>query len=133
MPLDLRTDSSLPAFSRGSLDDNPGDGSPESGAPQGQANAFLTWQPESIVDEPDRWGVVISVVDGAPQSKATVDVTPRRLQKFTLRPGDRVKWTNTGRGSGAQQGEAIADQWGLVTLPDVQVTRPGNRLLVVRN
>ena len=37
-PLDLRVDQSLPAFTRGTLDDDPGTGTPESGAPTGQAN-----------------------------------------------------------------------------------------------
>ena len=44
-PLDLRTDQSLPAFTRGTLDDDPGNGTAESGAATGQANAYLSLGP----------------------------------------------------------------------------------------
>ena len=132
MPLDLRTDQSLPAFTNGSLDNDPGTGAANSGAPAGQANRFLTWRTDRITDEPDRWSIEISLVQAAPRQTATVDVTPRRLQRFRLKPGDRVEWTNTIGGTVAQRGEAVADQWGLITLPQVQVSRGGSRIAVVR-
>lgn len=132
MPLDLRVDQSLPAFTRGSLDDDPGTGAADAGAPQGQANRYLTWRPDTIVDEPTRWSVEISIVDRAPRQKATVDVTPRRLQRFRLRAGDRVAWTNVSGRDVVQSGEVVADQWGLITLPQVEVSRGGNRIVVSR-
>ena len=122
----------LPAFTRCTLDDDPGDGTASSGAPQGQANAFLFWRTETIQDEPNRWSVVIALSEKSPKPAAVVDVTPRRLQQLKLKPGDRVVWTNSAGNAVAQRGEAVADQWGLVTLPQVQVTSDGNRLVVTR-
>jgi len=132
MPLDLRIDQSLPAFTRSTLDDDPGDGTPDSGAPAGQANLHLTWRPDSIVDEADRWSVEIALADSAPRSDATVDVTPRRLQRFTVTPGEVLSWTTTRGRDVVQEGEVTADQWGLITLPQVIVTRGGTRVTVAR-
>ena len=94
-PLDLRTDQSLPAFSHCSLDDDPGSGAPDDGAPSGQSNVFLTWNTRTIVDEAALWSVSIALTDRTPHPTATVDITPRRLQRFKLAPGDKVLWTNT--------------------------------------
>jgi pimeloyl-ACP methyl ester carboxylesterase len=132
MPIDLTTDQSLPAFSRSTLDDDPGDGSPDSGAPAGQINRFLTWDTDSIVDEAGRWSIEISVIDNGPASEASVDVTPRRLQQLRVTPGDVFAWTNTRGRQVVQQGEVVADEWGLVTVPQVRVTRGGNRLSINR-
>jgi len=71
--------------------------------------------------------VEIGVINSAPQAKATVDVTPRRLQQFKLRPGDRVAWTLSG-----QSGEAVADQWGLVTVPRLEISRSLSTLTLTR-
>ena len=131
MPLDLRTDQSLPAFTRGTLDDDPGNGAADSGALEGHVNAYVTWKPESILDEPNRWSVEIGLIEESPKASAAVDVTPRRLQRFRLKPGDRVEWVNA-VGSAPQQGAVVADQWGLITLPQVQITRGGSRLTVTR-
>ena len=134
MPLDLRSNQTIPAFTGSSLDDNPGDGSAESGAPTGQMNAHFTWNTTDVVDEVDEWSMTIGLFPTAPQPRATVDVTPRRTQKFTLQPGERVAWTNTSLGGPriAQSGEATADQWGLVTLTAVQTTTGKTRIRVRR-
>jgi pimeloyl-ACP methyl ester carboxylesterase len=131
-PLDIRIDQSLPAFTRCSLDDDPGNGTVESGAASGQINRFLTWRTDSIVDEPARWSMVVALLPISPRPTATVDVTPRRLQQFKLHPGDRVVWTNSVGGSVVQRGDAIADKWGLVTLPQVEISRGGNRIALIR-
>ena len=74
----------------------------------------------------------ISVVEGAPKPEAAADVTPRRLQRFKLKPGDRVAWTGSVGNSIVQQGELVADQWGLVTLPQVQIKPGGTRITLTR-
>jgi S-formylglutathione hydrolase FrmB len=132
-PLDLRVDQSLPAFTRGSLDDAPGDGDPSTGARAGQINAALAWTPSSIRDEQDEWSITLRLAQGAAVQSGTADVTPRRLQRFKLRAGDRVRWTNQVNGREVQTGEVVADQWGLVTLPQVQIDRSGSRLIVRRS
>ena len=82
MPMDLRTDQSQPAFTRCSLDDDPGDGEPQEGAPQGQSNQYLFWETADVVDTPDRWEMTVGLIDRAPQDSCTVDITPRRVQRF---------------------------------------------------
>jgi hypothetical protein len=134
MPLDLRTDQTIPAFTRSSLDDNPGDGSPESGAPTGQINAHFLWDTKDVVDEPGEWSLTIGLFPTAPEPRATVNVTPRRTQKFKIQAGGRVTWTNTSVSGAriAQSGEATADQWGLVTLEGVTTTTGKTRIRIRR-
>jgi hypothetical protein len=119
MPLELRTNRSLPAFTRGSLDDDPGDGGAGSGAPRGQANLHLYWDPRTIVDTSDRWEVTIGVMKGAPSASARADVTPRRCQAFKPTPGEIVRWSNSQGGRVIEKGEVKVDEYGLVTIPGV--------------
>ncbi len=134
LPIDVRTDQSLPAFTRCSLDDNPGNGTPEDGDPDGQVNSYLSWETKDIVDEPDRWAMTVGLIAKAPQDACTVDVTPRRRQHFQTKPGDRVRWTSTPLAGGQrpQAGEATADRWGIVTLGKVVVGKGKTRLTLSR-
>jgi pimeloyl-ACP methyl ester carboxylesterase len=131
-PLDLKIDQSLPAFTKGSLDNALGDGEPSTGDPGGQINQALAWSPESIRDEKDRWTIVLRLTEGAPVSVATADVTPRRLQQFKVRTGERVQWTNEIGGRVVQSGDVDVDQWGLILLPQVQIAKNGSRVTVRR-
>jgi hypothetical protein len=130
MPLDLRTDQSLPAFSRCRLDDAPGDGGASSGDPVGQVNLFLLWDTKDIVDESGLWEITVRLADVAPAGATEVDVTPRRLQRFRVAPGESVSWSNTEGRRVVQEGRVVADEWGLVTLPQVTVTKTGNRIRI---
>src|SRR4029078_94687 len=126
-----RLDRTLPAFTRCSLDDNPGDGDPEVRARDGQSNLYLTWDTasESAVDEVGRWSLLLKLNKQAPKDACTVDVTPRRCLQFRAREGRKVRWRSAAAdGAEVQSGEVEADQWGLVTAPAVQVTKGGNRL-----
>ena len=131
MPIDLRTDQSLPALARCSLDDRPGNGRPDDGDPKGQVNLYLYWQTHDLVDRPDRWEITLGLIAKAPKDECTVDVTPRRLQQFKPGAGQTVRWTNTALGGPPiQQGEAKADRLGLVTLEKVRVGKGKNRILI---
>lgn len=66
MPIDIRVNQSLPAFTRCSLDDDPGNGVPTSGAPAGQINGYLYWETGDIVDLPDRWEMTLGLTPQAP-------------------------------------------------------------------
>ncbi len=154
-PIDFRTDQSLPAFTSCSLDDDMGTAAklPEpkpfkhpwgevvkdiyDGAPEGGVNVHLRWQTDDVVDEPGRWEMTVFLAErkrGAPGEECTVDVTPRRLQKLKIKPGQTFTWTNTSveDGKEVQQDTAVADKWGLVTLRKVKVTKAKNRLRLVR-
>jgi pimeloyl-ACP methyl ester carboxylesterase len=134
MPMDLRIDQSLPAFTACSLDDDPGNGDPNDGDPAGQANLYLYWETDDIVDQSDTWEMTVGLVDKAPQDGCTVDMTPRRLQRFQPRPGERLQWKNSSLGDGGeiQTGQATVDQHGLITLEKVNVTKGKNRIRVCR-
>lgn len=134
LPIDVRTDQTLPALSACSLDDRPGGGDPADGDPKGQVNLYLFWETRDIVDRADRWEMTLGLIDKAPKDACTVDVTPRRCQQFKLKPGQRVKWTVAppGEGTTAQSGEAAADRWGLVTLRGVRVGKGKSRVRIER-
>jgi len=130
LPIDIRLDQSLPAFTHCSLDDAPGSGDPKDGDPKGQVNLYLYWETKDIVDEAGKWEITVGLVAKAPKDDCTVDITPRRLQAFKLKPGDKVKWTSTPLGGGAaQSGEAAADKCGLITLEKVTVGKGKNRIV----
>lgn len=127
--LDIRRDRSLPAFTRGSLDDDPGNGDPADGAPQGHINVYLRWEPDTIVDRADRWEMSLYLVSGAPQESCTAHITPRRVQAFRPAPGTQIAWRNLTRGGELLQAGTVAvDRWGLITVPTVRILKRGSRL-----
>lgn len=112
--LDLRylyrfsSDLSWPAFSRCSKNDDAGDGTAASGDSVGTINGYMDWVPD-VVDSATRWEVTLTTralttrwgLLPAPES-LTVDVTPRRVQRFRPPPGAPVDWTATRLADGAQ-------------------------------
>ena len=135
LPIDVRVDQSLPAFSRCSLDDDPGDGEPARGAAEGQVNLYLFWETKDLIDSQDRWEATLGLVEKAPSERCEVDVTPRRVRFFKPRNGERVSWTAADLESGTilKKGTARADRFGLVTAKGVPVTKRKVRLLLRRN
>jgi pimeloyl-ACP methyl ester carboxylesterase len=134
MPIAIRTNQSLPAFTHCSLDNNPGNGDPETGDAAGQINFYLYWDTESIVDRADRWEMTVGLIDQAPQDDATVDMTPRRRQQFKAQPGERLMWTNVSLGTKKtlQSGTIVVDKKGLVTLEKVLIGKKKNRITITK-
>lgn len=146
MPMDLRTDQSLPAFTHCSLDDDPGTGKklnrPQpfrnaegrqledlfDGDPEGQVNRYLYWRTEDLVDKSRRWEITVGLWKNAPRPSCTVDLTPRRLQAFKVKPGDVVLWKNTEGEKVIQSDKVQADEHGLVTLEGLKVSKQNNRI-----
>ncbi|MEN6641554.1 MAG: prolyl oligopeptidase family serine peptidase [Armatimonadia bacterium] len=121
------------AFSNSSLDDDPGNGDAANGTPVGYMNRGLWW--EEPVDEAGRYEVVVKWTLEAEKLPVTVDVTPRRLQAFRLKPGETVTARNIAVGTGAEvQKETLkVDEDGLLTFKGFKVTAPeGNRLVLSR-
>ncbi len=104
---------SYPAFSRSSIDQNPGDGDPKTGDLEGGINLGFRWA--DVVDEETRWTVTLS--NTLATADMTVDVTPRRCQSFKPRPGSSWKW----KSSLGDSGTVKADAAGLVTVPRVKL------------
>ena len=133
--MEPRTDESQPAFTACSLDDQPGNGDPGNGDPQGQVNLYLFWETGDVVDQVDGWAMTVGLVDKAPQNRCTVNITPRRLQRFQSHGGAGFHWTNTTLGSDKpiQSGEVVPDDCRLLTLPQVIVTKQKNRIAIHRD
>lgn len=132
MPIDIRVNQSLPAFTRCSLDDVPGSGDPADGAPQGQVNGYLYWETADIVDNADRWEITVGLTESAPQADCTVDITARRLQAFKPVNGWPVTWENRDLATGAliASGTLRSDANGLLTLPQITVSKDRNRIIL---
>jgi hypothetical protein len=130
----MKLESAMPAFSNCSLDNNPGNGDPADGDFVGQINGYLLWDDGDCADQPHRWEMTVWVVKGCPDDRCTVDVTPRHCKAFKPKPAERFKWTNTSiaENNTIDSGDVAADKFGLVTLPQVTVTKGRNRLAIER-
>jgi hypothetical protein len=89
---------SYPAFANCSLNENYGLGSKLSGEAFGTVNGAMDWS-DNIIDDSEKWQIdfFIHNIQGLTLLKvypdsATVDITPRRLQHFTIPVGARVTW-----------------------------------------
>jgi hypothetical protein len=104
---------SYPALGNSSLDNKMGNGDAKDGDVEGGINLGFRWN--SVGDEVDRWSVRLA--NELVKDEMTVDVTPRRCQKFQAKPGERFKFTTSTGG----EGEVTADKAGLLTLERVKI------------
>ena len=128
-------DKPVPAFSNCSLDGNPGNGDPSDGDPAGTINGYLLWDPATSVDKADAWEMAVRLAASAPKAECTVDITPRHCTAFKPKAGQEFTWTNSplakeGVDAKPLSGTVTADQWGLVTLKQIAVTKAGNRIVI---
>lgn len=130
----IRLHQSLPAFSRCSLDHSPGDGDHADAEKGGGINLYQLWEPETLVDEPARWEITLSLRDDCPYPECTTDLTPRRCQKFRARAGDTFRWSAASPDDAkpAQSGTATADRWGLVTIEGLRLSKAKLRVKLER-
>jgi len=124
--LTVRRDRPIPVFTRCSSDyqgGRNGDG--------GQTNYGVWWDDGSIIDEPGKFEILLT-------GNVVVDVTPRRMRNFRLEPGEKVDYkvvpmpSRPRRTDTPQSGQAVADENGLVTIPQVKV-RAKSRLTITRS
>lgn len=112
-PQHISTNLSLPAFRNCSLDNNFGTGkkltTPKEfvnkqgkvlqdiydGESEGQINKFLRWS--VLEDNQSTYSIELKVCADSKYDKCTVDMTPRRIQKFSLTRGETLKWENIDR------------------------------------
>ena len=107
---------SYPAFGNSSLNSNLGTGDKLDGDLVGGINLGFGWK--EVTDEEGQWSIAMS--NDLAERAMTVDVTPRRCQKFKPPPGTKCTWTTSTGGSGA----VTVDRWGLVTIAKVAI-EPG--------
>ena len=145
----IRRNQSVPAFGNCTLDDNPGNGDLRNGLIfDTQINGYLSWDSETIVDEPNRWEMTVILDPSAPLGECRVDLTPRKCQKFKPAPGTKLKWTCTtvppaiktkdksperppaGRVLGAAAVQA--DKHGLVTIRQMPILKGRQRVVIAK-
>ena len=118
---------SFPVFSNCSDNRNPGNGERKDGDITGWFNRGLDWQ--DLVDTPNEYALTVVADYPGLQLPLTVDVTPRRVQQFKVKPGDKVM-VHIGD---APPAEARADEAGLVTIRGVKVAdENGTRVRLTR-
>ena len=101
----------------------------------GGYNRHLDWSASwrdwdgAPIDEPLRWQMSLRTTN---RSTQTVDVTPRRTQRFCVLPGRSYTWENrkAGGGSVVARGTTKTDAHGLLTVKGVTVTPSGNQLRI---
>jgi len=151
----IKLHQSLPAFSNCSLDTSPLTDQPKGfyrtgkydddfqkyADKEGGINLYQRWDTDSIVDEAQMWAVTVWLTSpneqgkfGSPADSATMDITPRRCQKFKAKPGELFLWSNTSiqDGKTIASGEVTANKWGLVTIKHALVSKTCNRIVLKR-
>ena len=146
--LDIRTDQTLPAFTKCSADDDFGtaapldadklaalvEGSkhdpkdPFDGVSSGQVNGHLGWKTEDVVDEVGKWEMTVILKASAPKETCTVDLTPRRCQAFKTPKGNSFAYEVTGVET--TKGTVVADEHGLLTLKQITLAKGDNRVKI---
>jgi len=121
-------DRSYPALGNSSIDDNMGTGElagkdlkEGDGDKEGSINLGFAWS--DVTDDAAAWSVKIS--NDLCKGPMTVDVTPRRCQKFVAKAGEKFTWTT----SAGASGNVTADEFGLVTVAKVAID-PGKATLL---
>lgn len=114
---------SYPAFANSSIDQKLGNGDPKDGDLEGGISLGFKWS--EVVDEDAKWSVRLS--NELATGDMTVDVTPRRCQKFKARPNAEVRW----EASGGDSGKVTADAAGLVTVPRVKLSPGKDTVLTI--
>ncbi|MEA1996787.1 MAG: hypothetical protein U9N45_04085 [Gemmatimonadota bacterium] len=124
---------SFPGFSNYSLNDDPGTGDKEDGDITGYMNFGLEWK--DIVDKEDRYAVTVYCAAGTSGLPATVDITPRRVQRFILDPGEPVILIEeTLDRRELSRSDQRADRTGHITFRKFRLTaQEGNRMIVIRS
>jgi hypothetical protein len=130
----IKLHQSLPAFTNCSSDHSPGDGDHADAEKGGGMNLYQRWDPETIVDESDRWEITLYLSDDCLRDSLVTDLTPRRCQRFKAKAGQRYQWEDVSSTGGAesQSGHVVADRWGLVTVEGLQLVKQKRRLVIER-
>ncbi len=115
-------------------------------AEPGKFNHTLRWSSSwdpwdgPPIDDPNLWRIALCSISADPYTNdcgtgivQTVDVTPRRLQNFIVTPGAQYAWENrtVSDNTLVDDGIAIADENGLITVADFAVGPQRNRLVLI--
>ena len=77
------------------------------------------------MDIEGKWSVRLA--NDLAKDAMTVDVTPRRCQKFRPKPGEKLRWVT----DAGDSGDVAADAGGLVTMPRVKLRAGEQTVLTI--
>ncbi len=126
----IRSNESLPAFSNTTIDDDLGATSSNM-EESGQRNQWLRWDPSTILDEGNLYGIDLSLASDAPAASCLTDVTLRRLQQFDVVPMAVYDWSLLDASDNELfSGQTFADEHGLLTVSSLEITQDTRRLVI---
>jgi hypothetical protein len=121
--LEFRFDQFVPAATNCSLNGNLGT-SPETAAPSGQINQYLTWDTTTVAETATSLSFRLALSNASTATSATADITPRRLQAFHPAPGTTCTWQAlNSTGTLLNSGTVSVDSSGLFTLPAIPLPK----------
>jgi len=99
------------------------------------SSTWYDWD-QPPVDVPDRWEMSLRWT-GSFAPPPTVDIVPRRLTHFQVEPGELYSWMNVEVGTGtviqpASTPITPGSFTGLLRIIGIQLTPPGNRIVLVK-
>jgi len=109
-PLDIARTTPIPAFANSSRS--------QETEQWGSINYLHAWK--DLRDEPDAFRITLV-------GEGKVDMTPRRLQRFTPKRGEVLRWQ-----AGERSGTVTADAYGLVTLKELEIPAGGLVVTILR-
>ncbi|MCS6917271.1 MAG: hypothetical protein RMK52_02750 [Chitinophagales bacterium] len=132
----FRRNRSYPAISNCDINQNPGDGTVNSGDPSGAYSAYITF--DSITDNVCKWTCRFTLnnytIGGVAQgnySSCYADITLRRTQNFIPAGGSTIKWANYDKDNvKIQSGSFTYSAGSRITIGGVKIKKSGNRLEV---
>jgi hypothetical protein len=129
---------SYPAFSKCTINNEPGNGISTNGDPVGTINGYLSWK-DSIIDEENYYEILIYPVNLIAENDSLyfhdsifVNITLRRLQNLPANYDHSYYFQNIdNEGNILQDGYFKTDMDDLLTVENFLVTKNGNKLIIV--
>jgi hypothetical protein len=128
-------DQSYPAFSNCNINQNPGNGTRNSGDPFGAINGFLDWDHASVKDKSCRYTLRCFIKDmtvgGELQTQydsCKADITLRRLQNFQPQLNDKIRWWAMSTTGTVLQDGYLTYDGNPLTLENITILREGTMI-----
>ena len=133
----IRKNEAYPVFTHATTDNRyPGHMNSTAPDQNGQINGYFRWK--NMQDTAKNFVMELRLVKKdelrrpiETPRESVADITLRRLQKFSVGPGTKYKWSMTVAEKVLQSGKATADARGVLTIPAVTIADTPSRLKIV--